>query len=91
MLNTKSLTLQPLALTIAAKTLLKALGDNLSRSTAATISGESRILLETFSSIKSGVALYLESKLPSKSEELGLVFSDDVSLLALKNAEKYLP
>ena len=58
--NTKSLALPPLALTIAAKTSLKALGNNLRRSTAATISGELRILLNTFSSIKSGVALYLE-------------------------------
>ena len=69
---------------------MKALGDDLSRSTAATISGELRILLGTFSSIKFGVALYPKSKLPSKLEELGLVFSDDVSLLALENDEKYL-
>ena len=40
---------------------------------------------------KSGVALYLKkSKLSSKPEELGLVFGDDVSLLALEKCEKYL-
>ena len=68
-LNTKSLTLPPLALTIAAKTSLKALGDNLERSTAATISDELRILLGTFSLLNPVLLCYLkEGKLSSKSE-----------------------
>ena len=53
-LITKLLRSPPLALTIAAKTSLKALGDNLWRSKAATTSGELTIILGTLSSTKSG-------------------------------------
>ena len=53
-LITKLLRSSPRALTKAAKTSLKALGDNLWRSEAATTSGELTIFLVTLSSKKSG-------------------------------------
>ena len=86
-LITKLLRYPPLALTIAAKTSLKALGDNLWRSKVATTSSKLTIFLGTLSSTKSSAGWYLEeSSWSSKLEELVLDNDKELWLLAL---EKY--